>query len=136
METFFSTEQYYQAKKSVFFNDEVTAAKIMAEKDPYKIHSLGKRIQNCDEEKWQPEACKVLLKVNNAKYEQLCVAREALLATGTDALGEATLDPTFGIGLHINDPAAFDRSKWTGKNLFGNVLEQIRTHLLSQKTVK
>lgn len=134
METFCSTEQYYQAKKSLFFNDDITAAKIMSENDPYKIHFLGKYIRNCDESKWQPEACKVLLKANRAKYEQIHIAREALLSTGTDEIGEATRDPVFGIGLTINDPAAFDRSKWTGKNLFGNVLKQIRAELPVQSS--
>ena len=97
----------------------------MAEKDPYKIHSLGKLIRNCNETIWEPEAYKILLKVNIAKFTQHPEAREALLETGTDSLGEATLDPKFGIGFSIHDPNATDKEKWTGNNLFGQVLEKL-----------
>lgn len=129
MKTYCSTEQYFQSEKAIFFKDEVTTAKIMAEKDPYKIHSLGKIIRNSNETIWALEAYKVLLKCNIAKFTQHREAREALLETGTDSLGEATLDPTFGIGLTIHDSNASNKEKWTGKNIFGQVLEQVRAEI-------
>ena len=103
--------------------------KILKETDPLKIHTLGKRIRKYDETKWQPESFRCLYEANVAKFTQLPLAKATLLATGNDALGEATNDPTFGIGLRITDPNALDTSKWTGKNLFGQVLERIRSEL-------
>ena len=64
-----------------------------------------------------------------AKFSQVQTARQALLSTGRKVLGEATKDPIYGIGLNINDPAAEDPSKWTGDNLFGRVLTEIRSEI-------
>ena len=122
-----STEQFYQYTKAIHFNDEISANKIMAETDPLKIHNLAKRITNFDEKEWETRASQVLHEANTAKFEQLPGAKQALLSTDTARIGEATMDPIFGIGLKITDKAALDCSKWTGKNIFGMVLEQIRS---------
>ena len=129
MATYSSTEQYYQLSKAQFFNDDKTAAKIRSETDPHKLHALGKQIQNVDETKWSQQARRVLYDANMAKFSQVHTARQALLATGHKLLGEATKDPKYGIGLNINDPAAEDPSKWTGDNLFGRVLTEIRSEI-------
>jgi ribA/ribD-fused uncharacterized protein len=129
MRQYCSTEQYYQYTKAEFFSDDEIASKILSEPDPQKIHALGKRIKNCNEEVWLQRAPGVLYEANMAKFSQLDVAKEALLSTGRKTIAEATVDPTFGIGLRISDPAAKDPSKWTGKNLFGQILEKIRAEL-------
>jgi ribA/ribD-fused uncharacterized protein len=124
-----STEQYYQSQKAMFFDDDTTAAKIMTETDPYKISALGKRISKFDSAKWEPKIREVLLKANREKFAQDWGANHVLKSTGDLPIGEATKDPTFGIGLHINDPLALEKSKWSGNNLFGEILEQIRGEL-------
>ena len=135
MRTYCSTEQYYQFEKAKFFKDDVTAEKILAESDPQKIYVLGKRISNCNEAMWEPHACDVLLRANREKFAQVLYARDTLLSTNKLSIGVATKDPKFGIGFHINDPSAFDETKWTGKNLFGNVLKQIRSELQTAQIV-
>ena len=101
----------------------------MSEKDPYRLMSLGYRVKGLDEALWLPEARKILFKANIAKFTQIKVARDALLATGRDIIGEATLNRTFGIGMRLHDPAALDCSKWTGDNLFGKILEEVQTEI-------
>jgi ribA/ribD-fused uncharacterized protein len=110
-----STEQYYQSEKARFLGDDHSASKVMAESDPYKIHELGKRILNRNHGNWEPHARMTLLKANRAKFAQFDLAKQALMSTKNLPIGEATKDPTFGIGLHIRDPAALDYSNWTGK---------------------
>ena len=124
--TYCSTEQYYQYKKATYFNDDQTAAKIMAERNPYKILQLGKTVKEYDESKWLPRAEQVLFTANIAKFMQNEHAREVLLSTGKDHIGEATHDPVFGIGTNIHDPQALNKTTWSGKNLFGQVLEKVR----------
>ena len=123
-----STEQYIQHKKALFFTDDVRASNIMCETDPYKLVSLGHKIKGANELEWLPEARKVIFKANVAKFTQVTAARDALIATGNDILGEATMNVTYGIGKRMNDPSAFDPSLWT-KNIFGNILQEVRTHI-------
>ena len=131
-----STEQYFQQQKALFFNDDKSASAIMNETDPYKIMSHGYRIKGYDEAKWSLEQNKVLFKANIAKFTQVSAARDALLATGQDKLGEATKNKVFGIGMHLHEAAAVDSSNW-GRNLFGQILEDVRTHITreTQNTV-
>ena len=126
---YFSTEQFYQATKAKFFNDDVSYNKIISESDPTKIYTLGKRIRNCDETIWDAKADAVLYEANMAKFQQNTSAREFLLSTEDDTIGEATTNPIFGIGKHISDSMALIETEWTGKNRFGKVLEKIRTEL-------
>jgi ribA/ribD-fused uncharacterized protein len=109
-------------------NDEL-ASKIMLESDPYKLMSLGYKVRGVNNAAWLPEAKKILYKANLEKFTQIKAARDALLATGNDHLGEATQNRTYGLGLHLNDPAAMDISKWTGNNAFGDILEGVRSQI-------
>ena len=127
--TYRSTEQYYQCQKAMFFNDDKSASLIMAENDPYRLMTLGYRIKGYDEAKWLPEARRVLFKANMAKFSHLKPARDALLATGNDVIGEATQNATFGTGFRLHDPEALDPYKWTGDNLFGRILQEVRENL-------
>ena len=130
LQTYCSTEQFYQSEKASFFNDDITHNKILAENDPYKISDLGKRIKNYDESLWKPHVRQTLLKANRAKYEQVPIARSLLLSTNDLPLGEATKNPVFGIGLHVNDPKALNIDNWSSDgNLFGEILAQIRSEL-------
>ena len=127
--SYVSTEQYFQHQKALHFSDDKLASQIMLEVDPYKIMSLGYKVKDYKEELWMQDARKILFKANMAKFTQNDAARNALLATGKDTLGEATLNPVYGIGLNLHDPAALDFSRWTGQNLFGRILEEIRINL-------
>ncbi len=50
--------------------------------------------------------------------------------TGTKQLGEASPnDRYFGCGLGMNDPDVGDVTKWTGQNLLGKALMEVRTEL-------
>lgn len=99
----------------------------MKEVDPYKLHNLGKRISNCDENKWQNEAAyDVILKANLAKFAQVKTAPDVLLSTENDVLCEATAHPIYGIGMKQTNPSAFDPATWPGKNFLGKVLEEVR----------
>ena len=56
-------------------------------------------------------------------------ARQALLDTGNRRIGEASPDTQYGTGVHISSPKATDSSTWSGKNLMGRILSEIREEL-------
>ena len=65
-----------------------------------------------------------------AKFSQNPSMLAALLATGDDALVEASpYDRIWGIGPGPSDPRASDRSQWLGTNLLGQALMSVRAQL-------
>ena len=125
------TEQYYQHEKAKFFNDDEKATQILKEKDPYQQFVLGQKVKGFyqSKQRWMPHAREALLKANIAKYDQNVSAKEALLATGSDTLGEASIDTTWGIGFTLNSKSATDKNKWTGQNIMGEILMQVRDQI-------
>ena len=132
-QNFKSTEQLIQISKAKLFNDEESVKKIMNESDPYQQMQLGKSVRNFNKDKWNARAREVILTANMAKYAQNESAREALVKTGKKKLGEATLHPVFGIGLKLTSKNVNNTTAWTGKNLMGEILEEIREKLLPYK---
>ncbi len=64
-----------------------------------------------------------------AKFSQNTDLKQYLLATSTTTLAEASLDPTWGIGLSLRNPNKMDKNKWSGKNWLGNLLMSVRTDI-------
>ena len=128
-ETYCCNEQYFQYIKAHFFGDETTAEKIKEETNPYKINSLGKQVKGYRKEVWERKAFDVLKRVNSAKYSQNPNAKKTLLETGNRKIGEATPDLLYGTGVPISRPEAADTETWTGKNLMGQILTEIRSEL-------
>jgi ribA/ribD-fused uncharacterized protein len=124
-----SSEQYIQHCKAMLFKDESMAAKIMTEKNPYEIMALGKKVRGYNPDTWKRSVPNILKKASLSKFQQVAIARDTLLATDNDLLGEATLDKTFGIGFRLTDDQSVDPTKWTGQNVFGKVLQEVRNDI-------
>ena len=68
-----------------------------------------------------------------AKFGQNPEMREALLATGSKILVEASpLDRIWGVGLRADDAAVFNPGTWRGLNLLGLALMVVRSRLSQQ----
>jgi ribA/ribD-fused uncharacterized protein len=128
--TYNSTEQYIQYAKSILFNDKVSSEKIMQESNTYKQMRLGKHIKQFRKETWLQKVKSVMFRANLAKYEQNPHARHALLQTREKKLGEATIDPFYGIGERLSSKTVTNHSTWAGNNLMGTVLEEVRSKLM------
>ena len=56
--------------------------------------------------------------------------KKQLIATGNRKIGEANPHDTFfGIGLHLNDKRVTEAKNWRGKNIMGQILEEVRACL-------
>ncbi len=83
-----------------------------------------------DIEQWKSVASKMLKQALLLKFSQNEILKQKLLMTGTKQLGEASpYDHYFWCGLGMNDPNAGDVTKWTGQNLLGKTLMEVRTEL-------
>ena len=130
-ETFNCSEQYYQAKKCEYFNDDEKRSKVMSTDIPYQQWNIGRHIKNYDEKAWYAgPAIKVMETCALAKFSQNEQLRQVLLDTGKTTLAEASPKDTFwGIGMGLYHPQAPEQSRWTGQNKLGNVLMTVREQL-------
>ena len=125
-------EQYVMEEKAYNFGDSATAAAIRDATTPRAMKNLGKRIRNYDHQEWLGMVEAVTLKALEAKFNDTAArgAREFLLETGERRIGEASTDQYWGTGVHHLDPKAL--SNWTGRNVMGNMLMEVRRRILRQ----
>jgi len=117
------------------FGNEEEADRIMDEEDPRDMALLwdklevGEGEEPITQEKWNERLGKIIMKVNLKKFENLKLAQQ-LAATGTKQIGyvppENDKDTFQGTGLPFDDERSYQPHEWTGENLYGQVLEQIR----------
>ena len=102
----------------------------MRSSDPADIKRLSRSISNLSREKWEKAAIPHMIEGVTAKFQQNPMLREFLLNTEGTQLAEASpYDGFGGIGLPLSSPLIKDKSKWNGRNEFGNILYQIRQSL-------
>jgi ribA/ribD-fused uncharacterized protein len=80
--------------------------------------------------KWEHFAYHMLWIANKAKYEQNSHLMEKLLAVKGRFVECNPNDRVWGIGFNKRAPEADDRSKWGGRNLFGDLLTHLREHFI------
>ena len=127
---FSSMEQFMMYRKAVVFQDTDIAAQILATEDVVHIKSLGRRVSGYDDHYWNGIRQIVVYEGLFAKFSQNEELRQLLLATKDAILVEcAVKDRIWGIGLSMDNPDRFDKSKWSGKNLLGYALMMVRDRL-------
>jgi len=120
-------EQYMMARKAILFGDVDTYQKIMASDDPGECKNLGKLVSNFDPAIWDSCKREIVYNANNAKFTQNPELMAKLRDTGDAVLAEASpQDKIWGIGMTADDPDVRDPEKWSGENLLGGILMQIR----------
>lgn len=126
-------EQWMMWSKARLFGDHVVADQIMSTSDPKKQKAHGRSVSNFDPVIWDA-TCRALVKAGNiAKFEQNKPHYDALVATAGTTLVEASpVDTIWGIGLAADDPRAQSRDTWLGKNYLGEVLTEVRIHLIGR----
>lgn len=120
-------EQFMMAAKARLFGDSESEAKIMKAIDPKVHQTLGRKVNNFDQAKWDANARKIVFLGNYAKFTQHEDLKQILLETGDTTLVEASpYDCVWGIGWAEDHPNAKDRTKWRGTNWLGETLTQVR----------
>lgn len=128
---FCCSEQIFMFVKANFFNDMDIARKIVESKnmDPNFYKSLGRKVKNYDEDKWNKIRYEVMLDCLRAKFK-VPELRQRLLNTENKELVEASpYDKIWGIGLRADNPGSNDKSRWLGQNLLGKALMEIREEI-------
>jgi ribA/ribD-fused uncharacterized protein len=128
--TFATAEHYMMWRKAILFDDQRTAAKILAAGHPKQAKDLGRQVRNFDQATWEAQRTRIVVDGNTLKFSQHDDMRAFLLGTGDRVLVEASpLDRIWGIGLKEDDPRAEDPARWRGLNLLGFALGDVRNVL-------
>ena len=127
-------EQYMHYHKAMFFGDEQTAKKILNTSIPMMQKTLGREVKNFDNFVWERVREYFVFTGKVVKFrthKDLC---GLLMKTEKTLLVECSpTDETWGIGLAIDNPDIYDKSKWKGFNLLGMSITAVRDYIGSGK---
>ena len=127
---FSSMEQYMMYEKAVLFNDMEIAAQILELSDAATVKSLGRAVRNYNDVLWNGVRQIVIYKGLIQKFSQNESLKKQLLETSPHILAECAVnDKIWGIGLSMKDENRFNMKKWSGQNLLGFTLMQVRNDL-------
>jgi len=121
-------------QKALLFGDSEMARQILAVDEVSsasmsQVKSLGRLVQNFDEEKWVAERERIVLEGNMHKFEQNKELSKKLVATGTKMIVETSpRDRIWGIG--FGEKNALNMKERWGLNLLGRALVETRRRII------
>ena len=125
------SEQFIMYNKAQVGNDEVVAAKILSETNPYTIMYLGKSIKGCP--KWKDMEKKIVKKAVYLKFSQNKGLHKKIKEVKANRFYECTMHPLYGAGFTLataeQDTAAV---KPTHQNYMGAVLFEYKSEALAE----
>lgn len=127
----FTSEQLFMSWKAFKFKDQDILDKIYKAKNPKEAKSLGRKVKNYVDSEW-----------NRARYNLMvysirikCISpsfKKALLESGPRFVEASPYDRIWGAGISMKD-VANGKTSYTGRNLLGKALEEVRIRLLNEQ---
>ena len=131
--TYNCSEQYIQYNKAIVEKEDVIAAKILSENNPYTIMYLGKSIKAG--QKWKNMEKKVVKKAVHLKFSQNRKLHKKIIDSKAVRFYECTMHPIYGAGFSLataeTDTAAV---KPTHQNYMGAILFGYKDEALKAKS--
>ena len=134
---------YHSAKQAIYaeiakaFGDQSNLQKIMTTLTPDGIVYTLQDVPgdtDTNEPKWNGEISRLLYDINLMKFKQYPELGQRLLDTQQANLGAyVSNDNQLGIGISIDNIQAKNPMKWTGQNLLGKTLMDIRQQLRNEQ---
>ena len=101
-----TSEHWIQFHKALSFGDSVTANQILRSEMLYDAKWLSHQIQGVDNTQWRNEGYSICYEGVKAKFHQNPHLFEMLKTTYPKLVAEATMDRTWGTGIHLQDSNA------------------------------
>ena len=131
---FSSVEQYIMYRKCLVFGDEASAEAVLATVDAAEQQAIGRKASGYIPTVWAGMRQMVVFRGLMAKFMQNDDLKQKLLDTGDAYLVEcAGSDKIWACGIRLNDDKRFDASNWTGSNILGFALMEVRNALALQR---
>ena len=143
VELSFNSSNYHSAQQAIYaeiakeFNDEENLKMIMLAETPdevqYELSDVPGDAE-ANETKWNDLTKQLLYDVNIAKFNQYPELAARLLETKNAVLGAYIPNDTLiGIGLSLDNFQSKNPINWTGQNILGKALMDIREKIRSEK---
>ena len=145
VEIMFNSANYNSAQQAIYaeiakaFNDEENLKKIMLADTPdevqYEVSNVPGDAET-NETKWNDLTKQLIYDINIAKFNQYPELAARLLETKNAILGAYIPNDTLiGIGLSLDNFQSKNPINWTGQNILGKALMDIREKIRSEKEV-
>jgi ribA/ribD-fused uncharacterized protein len=127
------TEQFLFSEKAIARDQPHVAKSIMHNRQGRYAKKFGEQVAwNDTLESWLDFAKEKLIISNRAKYTQNKDLRQHLFSTAPKDLVEANpTDVYWGVALRKTDPRIYDKNRWKGQNLMGQLLTDLREELMA-----
>ena len=129
------TEQFIQATKAEFCNDNETLNEIMSITSALKCKELGRSVKNCNIQEWNKKAKELCFPGILCKFQQNGGLAAFLKNTGNKTLLKCCYDTVWGNGIPLSSPDCIKTNKYKYQGLQGEMLEEIRAILQSAAPV-
>lgn len=123
-------EHGYQHCKALHFLDYEAAGKILSAPEPSQAKMYGSKVKGYTDDTWNLHKKDVMLRLLRAKFNSEPDIAKLLVETSGKKLAEAGTSKSFSIGITITNKNIYDEKSWTGNNLLGKCLEDIRKELV------
>ena len=124
---YISSEQYIQAKKAEYFNNNACLDNILSANTPLDCKIFAKNIKGYKRSKWEEVAEEKCTPGIRAKFEQNQQLMDALIQkTGRKQIVECANDRLWGTGVNLNRVDCLIPEKWISPGILGRILERIR----------
>ena len=125
-------EHAYQHEKALRYKDEKTALQILWCKEPNVAKELGKSVCGFSVDDWSTVKRDIMIRLLREKFLPGSDLAGLLVKTNGKKLAEAGSSKCFAIGLPLTHPQIFKPNSWTGENLLGECLMNVRSELLKK----
>lgn len=133
--TFTSVEQYIMYRKCVTFGDMISANKVLETDDPALQQKIARSAKGYNDTVWKGLRQVVAMRALVEKFAQNPKLLEQLKDTDGCYLVEcAKSDRHWACGISLYDEARFDINNWTGSNILGFALMEVRQMLMNYQT--
>ena len=133
---YISSEQYIQAKKVEFFNDQTCLGNILSSTASLDCKIQAKNIKGYERARWEEvteEKCSPGIR---AKFEQNPILLETLIEkTGSKKIVKCANDHLWGTGVNLNCDDFLKSEKWISPGILGKILEEIRDSNVQNRAV-
>lgn len=132
--TFTCVEHFLAWQRANIADDHDLADEVLKMKDPSEHKQVLNSLREKNTDSWEETVENVLLTVLRAKFKQNEHLKKFLCDTFPRKIGEASINPQWGIGMPLNHEDVLDISKWNENgNRLGKALEMVRNELLQNQ---
>ena len=124
---YISSEQYIQAKKAEFFNDQTCLGNILSSTTSLDCKVQAKNIKGYERSRWEEVAEEKCTPGIRAKFEQNQHLMDTLIEkTGLKKIVECANDCLWGTRVNLNRNDCLNPEKWISPGILGKILEGTR----------